>query len=195
MQKTAIIIHGWEGNPNEAVLQWMKKELEKSDFEVHVPEMPDTEEPKIVPWINKIKEVIPSPDENTFFIGHSVGAQGILRYLETLPKDAKIGGAVFIAPWMELDKQTIEEEGEEVKEIAAPWVETPINWDKIKTHSKNFICILSDNDYYVPLTNKELFEENLGAKTIIEHNKGHYVPNDKVYDCPTAVNEILRVAS
>ena len=192
--KKVIIVHRWEGSPEEPMLQWLKKELEAKGFEVIAPVMPNTEEPKIKEWIDKLKDVVKNPDEEVYFIGHSIGCQGVLRYLETLDVDVKIGGAIFIAPWMKLDEKTIKEEGEEVAEIAKTWVETPIDWDRVKPHADKFVCIFSDNDYYVLPVNKELFEEKLSAKTIIEHNKGHFTEEDDVIENVTAVDELVRIS-
>src|SRR3989344_4225379 len=123
--KRVYIIHGWGGSPREKTNEWLKRELQKRGYEVIVPEMPDTDEPKIKNWVEKIRKVVGNPDKNAYFIGHSVGCQGILRYLETLDLKTQIGGAVLIAPWIKLDEETIKEEGEESIRISKPWVETP----------------------------------------------------------------------
>ncbi|RMD45607.1 alpha/beta fold hydrolase [Candidatus Pacearchaeota archaeon] len=191
MNKKAIIIHGWEGSPEEPMIFWLKTKLEKNNFEVIAPQMPNPEEPTINEWIQKIKEISSSPDENTYFIGHSIGCQAILRYLETI-ENKKIKAAVFIAPWIKLNEEKIKEEGEDVLETAKPWIETPINFEKIKSVLENITCIFSSNDYYVPLEeNKEIFEKNLGAKIIIEENKGHFTKDDRVTENQTALKEIL----
>jgi len=195
MTKRVFIIHGWDHNPSCHWYPWLKKELEEKDFEVFVPEMPNTEEPKINEWVSFLKEQVGELTEQTYFIGHSVGCQGVLRYLEILDSNVKVGGVVLIAPWMYLDSKTIEEEGEEIVEIAKPWMETPIDWDKIRIHTNKFICLLSDNDPYVPLSNKELFEEKLFAKIIIEHNKGHYAPDNNISENPTAFQELLKLST
>ncbi|MBU2053299.1 MAG: alpha/beta hydrolase, partial [Nanoarchaeota archaeon] len=193
--KRVFIVHRWEGSPDEPMHKWLKKELKEKGFEVEVPEMPNPDEPEINAWINKLKKVVREPDEDTYFIGHSIGCQGILRYLETLGLGIKVGGAIFIAPWMELDEQTIKEEGEEVIEIAKPWTETSIDWDKVKSHSDNFVCIFSDDDAYVPLSNQKLFEEKLSSKIIMEHGKGHYSPDDNIEDNPAALAELLNISN
>ncbi len=159
--KKVVIVHGWGGAPeSEAWNPWLRKELEIKDFELIAPAMPNTDEPEISSWINKLKQTIPTPDEDTCFIGHSIGCQAILRYLETLDLEVKIAKVILIAPWMHLDEKTIEEEGEEVKEIAKPRMETPINWEKVKAHCKKFLCIFSDKDPYVPLSDSEMSKKN-----------------------------------
>ena len=145
--KNVYIIHGWEGSPEEHLHQWLKSELEKKGFNVTVPNMPNPDVPVIETWINKIKE-ISQVNSSSIFIGHSIGCQAVLRFLETLPAGTKVGGAVLIAPWMRLDENTIKEEGEEAVEIARPWMETPINFAKIKTHCHNITAIFSEQSIW-----------------------------------------------
>ena len=173
--KKLITVHGWGGAPeSEAWNPWLRKELESKDFEIIAPAMPNTDEPEINAWINKLKEEVGTPDENTYLIGHSIGCQAILRYLETLEPSVKIAKTILVAPWTHLDEKTIEEEGEEVREIAKPWMETPINWEKAKTICNKFLCIFSNNDPYVPLSDSEIFKEKLNAEIIIKHNEEHF---------------------
>ncbi len=181
--KKVFLIHGWGGSDSsEGWFGWLKTHLREKNIQITVFNMPNTDEPRIEEWMGFLKENInlSDMDDETYFIGHSIGCQAVLRYLEMISEDIKIAGCIFVAPWMELDKNTIEEEGEEVVEIARPWMETPINFEKVKEHTTNFLCILSDNDPYVPLSNKEFFEEKLGAKTIVKNNEEHFNETEKI---------------
>lgn len=190
MKKRVFIVHGWDGSPDEPMHKWLKISLEERGFGVIVPEMPNPEVPEINSWVGKLIEVVKNPDKETYFIGHSIGCQTILRYLERLPEEVKIKGIVLIAPFFDL--MGIEDE-EGSKEIAKPWLKTQIDYKKVKSHTNNIIAIFSDNDPYVSLSNKELFEERLGAKTIVENNKGHFDPDSGVEDNPTALKELLEI--
>ena len=53
------------------------------------------------------------------------------------------------------------------------FMETPINFEKIKNLS-NFLCIFSDNDPYVPVSDTKIFRKELDAKIVIEHDKCHF---------------------
>ena len=77
------------------------------------------------------------------------------------------------------------------KEIAKPWLETPIDFDKVKQHTKKFFAVFSDDDDVVPQENKKLLEEWLGAKTAIEHGKGHFSGSDEVKELPVILDAIL----
>lgn len=187
--KTATIIHGWDGNPDEPMLQWIKAELEKRGFEVSVPVMPDSAEPIIDAWVNMLKETV-KLSEHTFLVGHSIGCQAVLRYIETLSPDTRIEEIILIAPWMQLDMNTIEEEGKEMAEVARPWMETPIDFAKIKSQVERTVAIFSDNDRYVPLDQKQLFERELDAETIVEHSKGHFTVSEGITDLPSILEAI-----
>jgi predicted alpha/beta hydrolase family esterase len=189
--KKIILIHGWGGTPSNDWFPWLKKELEEKGFEVEAPEMPDTMDPKIKPWIDKIKEIVQNPDKDTYFIGHSIGCQAILRYLQTLDKDVRIGGIILVATWMNLTDETWDEDY--TKEKAKPWIETPIDFEKIKNMSDKRIVINSDNDPYVPLSDKDIFKEKLNATVILEHNKGHITGEEGFNKFPTVLNELLKI--
>lgn len=189
MQKRVFIIHGWDGYPEEGWFPWLKQELEQKDFSVAVPAMPDAAEPNIEAWTSHLSHIVGNADENTFFIGHSIGCPAILRYLESLPADAKVGGAVFVAGWFTLTNVNSDDE----KKIAKPWLETPIDFEKIKQHTKKFIALFSDNDPYVPLDNKNVFADKLGAKIIIEHDKKHFSGSTGTIELPVVLASILEI--
>ena len=186
------IIHNWDGSPDEPMLQWLKSSLEARDYTVTIPAMPDPATPKIDDWVEKLTRTI-SPNEQTVLIGHSIGCQTILRYLATLPPNKKFAETVLIAPWMQLNEKTIKKEGKEVVAIAKPWIETPIDFEKVKAGAGKIVAIFSDNDKYVPLDQKIIFEEKLRARIITEKNKGHFTADDGVKTLPSALNAVLEL--
>jgi len=191
MKKRVFIIHGWDGYPEEGWFPWLKKELEQKEFEVFVPAMPNPSEPIIADWVNHLANIVGVPDKDTYFVGHSIGCQAIMRCLEKQPLDTKIGGAVFVAGWFILN----DSETEEAKEIGRPWVETPINFQKIISICPNRFVIFSDNDDVIPQENKELLHARLNTEVIIEHNKGHFSGEDGITELPSALDAVLKIAN
>lgn len=191
MQKRVFIIHGWDGYSEEGIFPWLKTELQNKGFQVFNPSMPEPLRPRIETWVKFLKEQIVVPDENTFFFGHSIGAQTILRYLESLPNDSKVGGAVFLAGWVHLTDEAYETE--EDKEIAKSWLETPLDWEKIKSHANKFVAIFSDNDLLVPISDAKVFENSLGAKIIIEQGKEHFSVSSGIKDLSSALELLLEI--
>ena len=188
-KKRVFIIHGWGGSPDKPLHKWLKSELEKNGFEVVVPEMPNSEEPEIEVWVSNLKEIVGAPDRNTILVGHSIGCQTILRYLEKLHPASKVGGVVFIAPWLTLSNL----ESDEERRVAEPWLNTPIKETDLIKYALKITAIFSDNDPYVPSENIELFKKRFNAEIIIEHEKGHFAADDGVEKLESALNAILKV--
>ena len=70
-------------------------------------------------------------------------------------------------------------EGEEEERIAKPWIEKPINLNKVKKIAKEITVFLSSNEYYGYIKeNSTIFREKLGAKVIIEKSMGHFTDEE-----------------
>ncbi len=192
--KRLFLVHGWGGSSIEERYQRLKEELESNGFKVHLLDMPDTENPKMQAWVSYLVKNVKTPDKDTYFVGNSIGCQTILCYLETLPEKTKVGGAVFSAGWFNL-KPIILSEGPEVVEMATLWLQTPINFKKILQHCNNFTAIFSDDDPYVPLSDKDIFKKELGAKIIVEKKKGHFPGYDKGKRFCVVAEEILNISN
>jgi len=190
--KKVFIIHGWEGYPEENWFPWLKKELEAKGFEVFVPQMPDSDEPRINKWIPKIAEVVGTADGDTYFVGHSMGCQAIARYLETLPEDTKVGGVIFVAGFF----KSLTGLGEEpnFEEIEKEWLRTPLDFEKAKNHLNESVAIFSDDDPYVPLDNIDDFRDKLKSKIIIQHKMGHFSSIVGVTELSVVLEELLKMA-
>ncbi|MEA1929738.1 MAG: alpha/beta hydrolase [Patescibacteria group bacterium] len=192
MQKRVFLIHGWDSHKDAKCFPWLKKELEGQGYRVEALSMPTPLEPKIDTWVPFLADKIGTPNENTFLLGHSIGAQTVLRYLEQLKEDEKIGGAVLLAGWLHLTDETFEDE--EDKEIAKPWLETPIDWGKVRSHTDKFTAIFSDDDPFVPFSDSTIFADKLGAEIITEHGKGHFSDDNEVKELPSALSAIREIA-
>ncbi len=167
--KRVIIVHRWDGNPEADWYQWLKEELEERKVKVEILVMPHPERPEIISWVDVIKKHVKNPDKETYFIGHSIGCQAILRYLKTLSSDTKIGGCVLVAGFLKLNELETDDE----KEVAGPWLKEDIDFNKIRMMGP-ITALFSDDDPFVPLENKKIFEEKLNAKTFLEKGQGHF---------------------
>ena len=190
MAKRVFIIHGWGGNPNEGWLPWLKRELEVRGFLVSVPEMPDADEPRVETWVPYLTSQVGTPDEDTYFVGHSIGCLTILKYLERMA--APVGGAVFVAGWFSLTPEATPTPAEQ--EIARQWLAQPIDFGKVRRTTKNFTAIFSDDDPDVPIENTKLFHDRIGAEVLIQSGKGHFGGSDGVRELPAARDAIARYA-
>jgi predicted alpha/beta hydrolase family esterase len=167
MKKRIIIVHGWGGSPTSDWIGWAAQAFQDKGYEVITPLMPDTDNPVIEKWVGHLASTVGEADETTYFIGHSVGCQAVMRYLETI--DIKVGGAVFVAGWFDLTNQD-----EEEKAIAEPWIQTPIDFGKVRKNLSKSVVMLSNNDPYVPYeATKRDFEIRLGSEVVTIPDAGH----------------------
>jgi predicted alpha/beta hydrolase family esterase len=192
MSKRVFIVHGWDGYPDEGWFPWLKKELESKGFAVTVPQFPKPEEPRIAAWVPVLKQAVGKPDEETYFVGHSIGCQTIARYLADLPEGVRVGGAVFVAGFFR--RLTNLEDDAVVQSVVTEWLTTPIDLAAVRAHLDKSVAIFSDNDPYVPLDNKDDFVEYLGSTIITSQRKGHFSGSTGATELHSALQAVLDVA-
>lgn len=185
-------MHGWDGFPKEGWFPWLKAELEKRGFKVEVPAMPRPEHPIIKDWVDTLNQAVGKPDEETYFVGHSIGCQTILRYLAGVPQ-AAVGGLVFVAPWV-----TLTNIGAEEAEMITPWLQLSFDTGRVKKMTNKIFALFSPTDKWVPLENEKWFEEKLGARTMRADGRGergHFSGADGVTELPEALNAVLEMST
>jgi len=190
MKKRIFIVHGWGGMANEGWLGWLKQELESAGYLVFALQMPDTNEPRIKTWVEHIIKSVGVVDNNTFFIGHSIGCQAVARFLSQLPSGEISGGAIFVAGFFK--KLTNMGDDSLSRNIINEWLDTLIDFNLIKKHLIKSLAIFSDNDPYVPLDNQEDFKEKLGSEIIIEHEQGHFSGSSGLPKYPSVLENIKK---
>ena len=183
-KKRLVIVHGWEGSPEEGWFPWLKAEMEKRGWEVSVPALPNSAEPEQARWLPYLQMIVGKVDKNTFMVGHSLGCITILRFLERLPKEEFIGGAILVAGFDNPLKY---------KELKNFFQEV-ISWDRIKKNCKKFVTIHSEDDPEVPLENGLTFERNLRAKRIVVNGFKHFSGVDGVTSVPIILQELLEIS-
>jgi len=178
-----ILVHGWDGHPEEGWFPKFRQEMEVQGFVVTIPTM-RCQPPQMDVWVPQLAEVVGTPDENTYLIGHSAGCITILRYLEGLPEGQKVGGVVLVAGFT--DPLGFEE--------LKNYFTTPLDWPKIRSKAGGFIAIHSDNDKYVPLRHGDVFKAQLGAEVVMLKSRGHFAGSDGTTELPEARDAVLRIA-
>lgn len=192
MKKRVFIAHGWDGYPEEGWFPWLKKELEAKGFEVYVPQLPEPGSPRIYNWVPKLAETVGTPDEQTYFVGHSMGCQTIARFLESLPDGVRVGGAVFVAGFFK-HLSGLEDDAD-VQETDRHWLGSPIDLKKVASHLPKSVAVFSDNDSYVPLDNMDDYRDILGSEIIIEHNKSHFNEGAGILEVPVVLEKLVEMA-
>lgn len=189
--KKVIIVHGWGGTSEEGWFPWLKRKLESKGFTVVIPQLPDAENPHIKTWVPVLATAVGKPDEDTYFVGHSMGCQTIIRYLETLGEGEKVGGAIFVAGFV---RPLTGLESEEEEAISREWTQAPINFGLVRSRLGRSIALFSDNDPWVQVENAEDFKEKLGSEVIIRSGCGHFNEGAGFIELPIVLEKLLELA-
>jgi predicted alpha/beta hydrolase family esterase len=164
--KKVFIIHGFNGAPNGAWRPWLLGELSKKDIYACALPMPTPDKPEKDEWIKTISNAVGVPSEEIFLVGHSLGVPALLRYLETLNENQKIGGAVLVSgPVFEIKKEGYER----VNSFLVP----PFNFEHLKNVCKKFVVIHGEDDKSVPFSDGEFLSKNFSCELIPIPNGGH----------------------
>lgn len=176
-----FLIHGYGGWPEEAWRPWLKTELEKVGHEVHVPAMPDTDHPRVGPWVDAIRDLVGEPRPDDAFVGHSLGCIATIRYLETLLPGQTIGRAIFVAGFYE-------DLGDDYAEIRS-FLDDPVDWDAVKRACPAFSVVHSEDDDAVPVWCARNLAVKLGVPMELHNGYGHFSHGDGVTELPLVLEK------
>lgn len=187
--KKVFIIHGFNGEPNGGWRPWLMGELAKKDIYACALPMPTPDKPKKDEWVKKITEEIGNPNEEIFLVGHSLGVPAVLRYLETLNKNQKIGGAVLVSGLIHI----LKEDKEDKYRAIDHFVDTPFNFKHIKSVCKNFVVIHGDDDATVPFEHAIELSKNLSCELISIPGGKHLSRSSGWYKLPKALESLEKM--
>jgi predicted alpha/beta hydrolase family esterase len=188
MAKKYFLIHGLGGRPDGGFRPWLKAELESRGHHVESLSMPEPDDPHPEAWLDRLREVVGTPDKDTVLVGHSLGGLLVLRYLELLPPGQKVGLAVCVAGVVE-EVLKVPEGGESAAER---WFGIVKDDGKVRVSAEKILAFFSDNDPFIPLETKEVMERRFGAQTFVEHDMGHYNGSMGVKEVPLILQEITK---
>lgn len=129
-----VILHGYAETPKSFWIPYVKGELDKKGYKVFVPQLPNTDNPKLEEQLLYVLENL-TLDAETILIGHSSGASLILALLETAK--VKVKQSILVAGYC----LPLKIQAAETKNIKPEY-----DWEKIKNNCDDFIFLNSDND-------------------------------------------------
>lgn len=182
---TIFVFHGVGGHSKENWFPWLKESLEAENHQVIVPDLPHPDHPTLTEWINDFKQHEELMDENTIFVGHSLGGAFALRLLEKAQKPIR---ATFLiaSVWGVM--------GNQFDPLMTTFTVPPYDWNSIKQRSKFFSVIHSDNDPYIRLSQAEELAKNLGITLTLIKGGGHFNEAAGYRDFPFLLSEITRIS-
>lgn len=185
--KTAFIIHGTSDTPDSHWFGWLKRELEKREYEIVAPQFPWIQEESYEKWAQLFEEHEYKMNTDSIFIGHSLGTCFILKLLSE--KDIKVHGIYLIGAWGEIfSEEILLNQHKKFKEVG---FDIPFDWmknyesfvekldfEKIKNSAQKRFIINSKNDPYIPLELAENLQKNIDAELILYSHAGHFCKRD-----------------
>ncbi len=177
------VVHGYTADATQNWFPWLKQELESRGIETTVFDMPHPLAPKAAEWDAYLAAHIDHCDEQTFFVGHSLGCIALLRYFETLPSDARAGGAVLVSGFCE-PVRALPELDEFIK---------PIDMDKIKAVVAGRAVVSARNDHIVPFRYSEALAAEMDAALAAPDTGGHFLDREGYREFPQLLALVLRM--
>jgi predicted alpha/beta hydrolase family esterase/8-oxo-dGTP pyrophosphatase MutT (NUDIX family) len=163
--KTALIIHGAYGNPDENWFPWLKKELESLDYNVLVPNFPTPENQSLNAWMEVVEPYLSKLDKESVLVGHSIGAVFLLSILEKLEHPAAT--ALFVSGFLhDLGDKNFDT-------INNSFYNKELDWEKIRNTARYIAVLHGDNDPYVPKSEAHNLAEKLDVQAAIIPEGGH----------------------
>lgn len=96
-----IIVHGFMASPEDHWFRWLEAQAATLGMEVTVPAMPDSAAPDEARWLETLGQYAGDVDEQTYFVGHSLGCITALRYLSGRPAEQRAGGIIMVSGFSE----------------------------------------------------------------------------------------------
>jgi predicted alpha/beta hydrolase family esterase len=172
MQPTIYLIPRWGGKIHSDWYDWFGAEImERYGLSVIVLDMPNWNQPDVEESVNYLLSQISHIDKLTYFIGHSVGCQVVIRYLiARLGQDRtlEIGGILLVAAWFMVDRPW---------DTINPWIANKgLDYRSLAERVRSRKVVLSDNDPFTPnyAENKKLWVDRINASVTVYPQRAHF---------------------
>jgi predicted alpha/beta hydrolase family esterase len=153
------IVPRWSGGPDSDFYPWLRAQpgVRARIGELLSPAIAQPGQPTIAAWVESLQQSTAGSDlGSTYFLGHSVGCQAVLRFLEQSSDNARVAGVLCVAGWWTVDRPW---------DSIRPWIETPMDLDRVRRVGQRFSVLLSDDDPFTAdwRENERQWRERLGA--------------------------------
>jgi predicted alpha/beta hydrolase family esterase len=126
-----------------------------------VPDLPDSDLPDLQKWLSHLDQYKDQINEQSIIIGHSLGAPTAIQFLQKYNKN--IDRLILVAPTHadidrdDYNKRIPSYNNANIQKVS----QTSTNRKKIKSLAKHIDTFFSEDDPYIPMQVKELYERNL----------------------------------
>lgn len=175
----AILVHGWEGWPENAWFPWLRKELEQRGYTTEALKLPDPAVPDRAVWARMVRKAIRGPE--TILIGHSLGCPTILFALQDY-EGPPLAGVVLVSGFGRDFR---------IPGLARWFNGASVDIPAVKAKAARWAVIHAKGDLVVPLAEGEWLAKQLDVPVIIPKQKGHLTSEEFTFEVPEILSAVL----
>ncbi|NCC14863.1 MAG: serine hydrolase family protein [Clostridia bacterium] len=177
------LVHGFTASSKANWFPWLKDQLQKNGIALIIPDMPNTNDPHLLPWLQMLEEAAKEINENSIFIGHSLGCITALHFI--LKKNIKIKAAILVSGFMKENPMEIQKEG------LSEFMEEAIDVETLKCLIPDRVIMTAVDDDIVPTAATRKMAEQLEARLIELSGGKHFIDRDGFTEFPEVL-EVLK---
>lgn len=181
---TVYIVHGYTSSSEAEWFPWLKRKLMDIGINVTVFDMPNPNSPVAAEWDDHLEKKIKIRDENTYFIGHSLGCITLLRYLQKQPINIKIGGAILVSGFIERLPNY---------PILDSFIKSDLDMEMLTKMVQNRCVVSAPNDTIVAYKYSCELAKQFDAKLITVENGGHFIGQESFFEFPQLYDEFCKM--
>lgn len=175
-----FVLHGYSASIDDHWFLDLKHQIEDEHTTVTLIPFPDSEHPDVDAWQKVLDQHIPTVDENTYFVAHSLGVITLLHFLQRHDYQ-KIGGMILVSGF----SGPISDFSPLDAYITKSKVDTSYFHD-----IKKKLVYLSNNDDLVPPKLTIQLAKEIDAPYITVPNGGHFLGREGYTTFPQVVNSL-----
>ncbi len=172
----AVLVHGWEGWPENAWFPWLRRELAACGWTTEALKLPDPAIPKRTEWMKMIREAIKGPE--IVLIGHSLGTLAILWTLEKY-NGPPIAGVVLVSGF----GRNFHFPGLQT------WFPRDLNFSKIIPKARAWRVIHAHDDHLVPYREGQWLVHQLNVPLVTTKRHGHLTHFEGAFEVPEILQQ------
>lgn len=183
-KSNVYILHGYTASSQAEWFPWLKNKLIEVGATVTVFDMPNPNAPVPEEWDAYLSNTIVECDENTFFVGHSLGCIALLRYLEKQAVTAKIGGIILVSGFLK-PVPTLP--------MLDSFLRQELKILQLVEMIKQRLVISSPKDWIVDYQYSCELAKQMEARLITVENGGHFIAQEGFTEFPLVYDELCKM--
>ncbi|MDD5290224.1 MAG: leucine--tRNA ligase [Patescibacteria group bacterium] len=192
---TVLIIHGFGGHSQENWFPWFKKEMEARGINIFIPDMPNTDSPKLEEWLESLEKLKDKFAGDLMVIGHSLGAPAACKFIEK--NNLAVKKLILVGP---AGKNCLNLEGlrkagfdESDLEVAKDFCGEEPDWKILNKLAEKKVVYLSENDPFIIASDAKKEYKALNPEFIVFENKGHFNEGYGIKEFPEILKEFAEL--